>query len=142
MLRSLPNWFGIVESFLEYLEAIDRLPTILAVTESDTIGFMSVEQHFDNSFELHVLAVRSEWQRRGVGRALLGEAEAHVAREGGGFLQVKTLSARRECEFYRRTRLWYQAMGFEPLTEFLTLWGEDYPCLQLMKVVSTKSQQQ
>jgi len=135
ILRSLPKWFGIESTLLEYIERIEELPTVLAMHEDQAIGFMSVEQHFPSSSELHVLGIRPEWHRKGVGRRLLEAAEAHARRTGARFLQVKTLSPRRECPYYSRTRLWYQAMGFTPLTELLTLWDEDTPCLQLIKVL-------
>jgi ribosomal protein S18 acetylase RimI-like enzyme len=137
VLRSVPEWFGIEEAIIEYLEVVERLPTILCTTSEEAIGFMSVEQHFPRSFELHVLAVRPEWHRHGVGRALLVEAENHVASSGGGFLQVKTLSSKGNCEYYDRTRRWYEAMGFVPQTEFPDLWGEGTPCLQMIKTIRT-----
>ncbi len=43
------------------------------------------------------------------------------------FLQVKTLSAKHPDAGYGRTRQFYLAMGFRPLQEFPTLWGEANP---------------
>ena len=139
VLRSVPDWFGIEEANRAYLEAIERLPTVRAVEGAETIGFVSIEQHFESSFELHVLAVRRDRHRRGVGRAMLAAAEAWVASRGGGFLQVKTLSASANCEHYDRTSRWYEAMGFVPQTEFPTLWDEHNPCLQMIKAVQSTS---
>jgi GNAT superfamily N-acetyltransferase len=135
ILRSVPEWFGCEESIVEYVEAIEQMPTVLAMHGDQVIGFMSIEQHFPSSAELHVLAIRPEWHRKGVGRALLDASETHAKRMGARFLQVKTLSPRREDKHYARTRLWYEAMGFTPLTEFLKLWGEDLPCWQYIKVL-------
>ncbi|MDP7028986.1 MAG: GNAT family N-acetyltransferase [Phycisphaerales bacterium] len=135
ILRSLPEWFGIESSIIEYVEKIEQLPTTLAMHRDEAIGFLTIDQHFPSSSELHVLGVRPEWHRKGVGRLLLAEAERHVRRTGGRYLQVKTLSPRRICEHYERTRRWYEAMGFSPLTEFPTLWDEANPCLQMIKVL-------
>jgi N-acetylglutamate synthase-like GNAT family acetyltransferase len=135
ILRSVPEWFGIEASIVEYVGAIERMPTILAMHGEQAIGFMTLEPHFPSSAELHVLAIRPAWHRRGVGTALLAATEALARSSGVRYLQVKTLSPRREDEHYGRTRLWYEAMGFQPLTEFLTLWGEALPCLQLIKVL-------
>jgi GNAT superfamily N-acetyltransferase len=118
-----------------YRQATESMPTIMAMHEDEAIGFMTVEQHFPSSAELHVLCIRPEWHRKGIGRALLEASEEHTRRIGARFLQVKTLSPRRECPYYTQTRLWYEAMGFIPLTELLTLWDEDTPCLQLIKVL-------
>jgi len=135
ILRSLPKWFGIESSVVEYVEKIEQTPTVLAMAGEQPIGFMTIEQHFPSSSELHVLGVLPDWHRKGVGRLLLAEAERHARRTGSRFLQVKTLSPRRSCEHYERTRRWYEAMGFTPLTELLTLWDKDNPCLQMIKVL-------
>jgi len=135
ILRSLPAWFGIESSIVEYVERIEQLPTVLALHEETAIGFITIEQHFPSSSELHVLGVRPEWRRQGIGAALLTQAEVHARRTGARFLQVKTLSSRRACEHYEQTRMWYEAMGFAPLTELPTLWDKDNPCLQLIKVL-------
>lgn len=135
ILRGLPAWFGIEPTIVKYVETIDQTPTVLAMHDDHAVGFITIEQHFPSSCELHVLGVLPEWHRKGIGRRLLAAAECHVRRTGARFLQVKTLSPRRTCEHYERTRLWYEAMGFTPLTELLTLWDEDNPCLQLIKVL-------
>ncbi|MCP4758928.1 MAG: GNAT family N-acetyltransferase [Planctomycetes bacterium] len=135
ILRSAPDWFGIEKSIVSYVEVIKNMPTVLAMRGDQAVGFMTIEQHFPLSAELHVLCVRPEWHRKGIGKALLDASEAHLRRIGTRFLQVKTLSPRQACERYERTRHWYEAMGFTPLTEFLTLWDKDNPCLQLIKVL-------
>ncbi len=135
ILRSAPEWFGIEEAIVEYGEAIEQMPTILAMQNDQAVGFMTIEQHFPSSAELHVLCIRPEWHRQGIGQALLAAAEAYVRQIGARFLQVKTLSPRRVDANYARTRLWFEAMGFTPITEFRTLWDEANPCLQLIKVL-------
>jgi GNAT superfamily N-acetyltransferase len=136
ILRSLPAWFGIESSIVQYVKDIEQMPTFLALDgDGCTIGFMSVRRHFAHAAELYVLAVRPERHRRGVGRALLAEIEPWLVRDGVRWLQVKTLSPRQPCEFYERTRRFYEAMGFVPLEEFPTLWGERNPCLQMVKTI-------
>ncbi len=135
ILRSAPKWFGIEEAIVAYAQATESIPTIMAMHGDEAIGFMTIEQHYPSSAELHVLCIRPEWHRKGIGRALLEASEKHTRRIGARFLQVKTLSPRRECSYYTQTRLWYEAMDFTPLTELLTLWDENTPCLQLIKVL-------
>ena len=135
VLRSLPDWFGLEEPIVAYAEAINSMPTVLAMHDGSVVGFMTIEQHFPTSAEIHVTAVREPWHRRGIGTALLRQCEREALAAGTRFLQVKTLSPRRECEAYHRTRLWYEAMGFVTLTEFPTLWDAANPCLQMIKVL-------
>ena len=57
-----------------------------------------------------------------------------VARSSGGlWLHVKTLGPSHPDPFYARTRTFYTAMGFAPLFESATLWGEKNPTLVSVK---------
>ena len=105
-------------------------PTIAG---EDVFGFISIRPHFDRAAEVHLIAVREEHHRTGVGRALLSAAEEWLRARDVKFLQVKTLSPSRECAHYARTRRFYEVMGFTPLEEFKTLWGERNPCLMMVK---------
>jgi GNAT superfamily N-acetyltransferase len=135
ILRSLPDWFGIEESIVDYLRNIDVLTTYLAMSDGDPIGFMTVKHHFPQSAELYVLAVRPEQHRRGVGRMLLNAVERCLRDQKVALLQVKTLSPSRKCEHYERTRQFYLSMGFLPLEEIPTLWGPRNPCLLMAKAL-------
>ena len=135
LLRSLPEWFGIESSLLEYVEDSRRLPTyVVRDGEAGTIvGVLLVRRHFPAAAEVHLMAVDRSWHRRGVGRALLRAAQDDLSRDGVRFLQVKTLSESRPNEGYERTRRFYLAEGFSPLEEFPDLWDPGNPCLQLVK---------
>ena len=52
ILRSLPNWFGIEEAIVEYVQAIDTLDTFVAEVGDLLVGFMSVKRHFKKSPKL------------------------------------------------------------------------------------------
>lgn len=133
ILRSVPEWFGIESALLDYVKASERWPTWFAIAGGVPVGFITIHTHFAESSEIHCIAARPEWHRRGVGRALVRHAEDVLRSQGVRFLQVKTLSPRRACEHYDRTREFYLAMGFVPLEEFPLLWGERNPALQLVK---------
>ncbi len=133
ILRGLPDWFGIEEAIVDYVEQIGKLPTLVARTADETVGFLSIEQHGDAAAEIIVMGVAKSHHRRGIGRALLDAAEAHLRRRGVAFLQVKTLSPSHPSPEYALTRRFYRAVGFEPLQEFPTLWDEANPCLQMIK---------
>jgi GNAT superfamily N-acetyltransferase len=133
ILRALPDWFGIEAATRQYVVDTAVLPTFLATSNNQTIGFLTLKQHTPYAAEIHVMGILPDWHRQGVGRALLAASEAYLREIRVEFLQVKTLSARHPDEGYGRTRQFYLAMGFWPLEEFPTLWGEANPCLQLIK---------
>ena len=134
ILRSLPDWFGIESAIVQYVRDIETLPTFLALDErGQAVGFMSVRKHFPHAADLHVLAVRQEQHRHGVGRELLRCVETWLRAEGVRFLQVKTLAPTAKYEPYERTRRFYEAMGFTALEIFPTLWDAKNPCLIMIK---------
>lgn len=133
LLRGLPEWFGIEESLAEYVEDARRMRTVLASKQDgEPIGILLLNPHFPTSAEVHLMAVERAWHRRGVGSALVAEAERLARADGAGLLEVKTLGASRPDAGYDATRRFYLAMGFLPLEELLDLWPGN-PCLILVK---------
>ena len=118
ILRSLPDWFGIERSIVQYLKDMETMPTLIARANGETAGFLTIKKHNDYSAEVHVMAVRSEIHRSGVGKQLMQNAETVLRREGFEYLQVKTRGPSKPDEHYERTRAFYVALGFRPLEEF------------------------
>lgn len=135
ILRSLPDWFDIEEAIVHYVEEIDRLPTWLAVDETQVLGFVSVKQHYQYAAEIYVMGIRTEAHRRGIGRGLIAQAEAWCQMRGIQYLQVKTLGPSHSDTYFARTRSFYEAMGFIPLEEIKEIWDEDNPCLIMIKKI-------
>jgi ribosomal protein S18 acetylase RimI-like enzyme len=132
VLRSLPDWFGIEESLVQYVRDTQTLPTWIAVHGEHDIGFVTLREHNPRAAEIHCIAVLPEAHRHGVGRAMVRHVEHHLRARGFRFLQVKTLGPSRTCAHYELTRRFYLAVGFTPLEEFPTLWPGN-PCLLLVK---------
>jgi coenzyme F420-0:L-glutamate ligase/coenzyme F420-1:gamma-L-glutamate ligase len=133
VLRDLPDWFGIEEATRKYIEDAATLPTF--AVEPDA-GFLCVKQHTAQAAEVYVMGVRREEHRRGIGRALVVEAERWCRAQGIRFLQVKTLGpSRPDPGGYDLTREFYDAMGFVRLEELHGLWDEENPTLILVKDV-------
>ncbi len=132
VLSDLPEWFGIEESTKAYVEAAARLPTF--AVEPD-VGFLCLEQHTPRAAEIHVMGVRRADHRRGIGRALVVEAERWCRAHGIRYLHVKTLGPSRPSRGYGATRAFYEALGFVALEELHGLWGEENPALILVKDV-------
>jgi coenzyme F420-0:L-glutamate ligase/coenzyme F420-1:gamma-L-glutamate ligase len=132
VLRALPDWFGIEEATRRYIEDAAALPTL--AVEPD-LGFLCLRQHTPQAAELYVMGVRQEEQRRGLGRALVAEAEHWCRARGIRYLQVKTLGPSRPDPGYDATRAFYEAVGFVALEELHGLWSHDNPTLILVKDV-------
>jgi coenzyme F420-0:L-glutamate ligase/coenzyme F420-1:gamma-L-glutamate ligase len=133
VLRNLPEWFGIEEATAAYIESAAALPTF--AVEPD-LGFLCVKQHTPHAAELYVMGVRREQHRRGIGRALVAEAESWCRAHGIRYLHVKTLGPSRPDPEYDRTRAFYDALGFVALEELHGLWDEENPALILVKDVA------
>lgn len=132
ILRALPEWFGIEEALVRYVTDIPRLETLIAESSGEIAGFLTIKRHNPSSAEIHVVGVRPELHGRGVGRALVGAAEARLRADAVEYFQVKTLGPSRPNEHYERTRGFYRHLGFRPLEEN-DLWGDVNPCLILVK---------
>ena len=135
ILRTLPMWFGIEEALQEYVRDTTTLPTFVARDGGETVAFLTVKEHFPQSWEVHCLAVQAQSRNRGIGRALHAYVEQWLAQRGVRFLQVKTIAASRPSPAYAQTRAFYLAIGYTPLEEFPLLWEPRLPVLQLVKAL-------
>ena len=136
ILRSLPEWFGIEDAVKNYIKEARTRPMFVAGDKGIIAGFLSLTLHNKFTGEIHVMGVKREFHRKGVGKDLVVHAESYLAERGFKFLTVKTLSPSRESPEYEKTRKFYLALGFVPLEEFKTLWGTANPCLFLAKTIS------
>lgn len=133
ILKSLPEWFGIQESFRQYGAEINQLPTFLAIESEQVVGFLSLKIHNPYSAEIYVMGVLPEALRRGIGRALIHEAQEWLRKQDIEYLQVKTLGPSNSDANYAKTRAFYLKMGFRPLEELNQIWDDHNPCLILVK---------
>jgi GNAT superfamily N-acetyltransferase len=133
LLRALPDWFGIEQSVVEYARAVDALPTFVAEAAGELVGFLALKPTSACAAEMHVLAVRREWHRRGAGRALVERAAGYARTEGFALLHVKTLAPSDPDANYAGTRAFYLALGFLPLEESPQVWGPENPCLIMVR---------
>jgi coenzyme F420-0:L-glutamate ligase / coenzyme F420-1:gamma-L-glutamate ligase len=133
VLRDLPEWFGLEEATAAYIEAAATLPTF--AVEPDA-GFLCLKAHTPQAAEVYVMGVLPEHHRRGIGRALVTQAESWCRAHGIRYLHVKTLGPSAESRGYGATRAFYAALGFVALEELHGLWDEENPALLLVKDVA------
>lgn len=133
ILHSLPDWFGIEESIVEYVDISRDMPFFAAYDGDKPIGFTAIKVHNRYTAEVCVMGILAEYHRMGIGKSLIGRCESFCAGNGKEFLTVKTLDGARPDEGYEKTRRFYLSMGFRPLDVFTTLWDESNPCLFMAK---------
>lgn len=135
ILRSLPLWFGIESAIVNYVNDVKSMDTWIVYDNETAIGFASINRHFSKSAEIHVMGIRENYHRQGIGHQLVSVIEEDLRKAEVQFLTVKTLSESRPNKEYDQTRKFYLKAGFTPLEEFKTLWGEHNPCLMLVKKI-------
>ena len=135
ILRELPEWFGLEESLLGYVESARTLPTTVAREGDEIIGVCVVRTHNPRAAEIEVLAVARQRHRAGVGRSLLERVTDDLAGDGVELLQVKTFGPSGASTEYEQTRAFYEAVGFVPLEERLDIWGPENPCLIMVRTI-------
>lgn len=131
ILTALPDWFGIPESTAEYIRTCRELPVWAAFHGEQPVGFISEKQTSPRAAEIYVMGVLPQYHGKGFGSMLFEVLREDARRKGYGLLQVKTVAAGRYAQ-YDKTRRFYEAMGFQPLEVFPTLWDPQNPCLVMV----------
>lgn len=133
ILRQLPEWFGIEEAIVDYVQKVHEMPFFVAFDGENPIGFLAVKIHNPYTAEIFVMGILKDYHRHGIGSALISRVESIYKTKGFQYLTVKTLDSSVDCEPYGRTRQFYARMGFIPLEVFPLFWDEANPCLFLAK---------
>jgi len=133
VLRTLPGWFGIESSLLQYVRDTEVLPTFVVREAGTLLGFLTLKAHFAEAWEVHCIAVRASERGRGLGAGLHSHVERWLAARGARVLQVKTMAAACPSPEYAETRGFYTRLGYVALEVFPELWGPRLPVLQLVK---------
>jgi GNAT superfamily N-acetyltransferase len=118
ILRSLPDWFGIEESLLEYVADAAHAESYLAVHGGEVVGVALVHERFPQSAELTLIAVHADSRGAGHGAALVEAVADSLVERGFGLLEVHTVGPSYEHEGYAATRAFYERTGFIPMHEF------------------------
>lgn len=127
VLTALPDWFGNPDSLEEYAKNCRDLPLWACREGEEVLGFIALRPTSPYAAELHVMGVRPQCHRRGIGRELFSALYRYAGEESFRFLTVKTV--RMGCyEDYDRTNRFYQALGFLELECLPELWDAANPC--------------
>jgi predicted N-acetyltransferase YhbS len=104
---------------LETVQELFQKGTFLIAEDSSLCGCVYVEPRDGNRSYLGLLAVDPRLQKSGLGSQLMKAAEAHCAKAGSRFMDLRIVSVRGELPpFYHRHG--YVETGTEPFTPGLT----------------------
>jgi GNAT superfamily N-acetyltransferase len=109
----LPEWFGQPESNRHYARQSEILEAWVARIEGQAAGLLLLKPHSAVSAEIYWLGVDPLRHRQGIGRNLVDAVERRLRRERMKYLFVMTLHPDDPYEPYRRTRAFYEAIGFQ-----------------------------
>lgn len=101
-----------------------------------TAGFVTVIPCFPETWEITWLAVAPDQHRQGVGRRLVETVIDACRAADVELLLVKTLADEHPSPEYAQTRAFYRRLGFLPLNVLPQVWGEDNPCLLMVRPLS------
>ena len=108
----LPEWFGRADSNRHYAEQAAVLEGWAARIAARAVGLLLLKRHGAVSAEIYWLGVDPDRHRRGIGRTLIAAVERRLKDEQARFLFVMTLHPDVDYEPYRRTRAFYERLGF------------------------------
>lgn len=109
----LPQWFGQPEANRHYAEQAEVLDAWAARIDGRARGLLLLKRHGPVSAEIYWLGVDPDHHRQGLGAALVAAVESRLRQEKLRYLFVMTLHPDDPNEPYRRTRAFYERLGFE-----------------------------
>lgn len=133
ILRQLPEWFGIEGALVDYVRGVGNSDFYAAYDSDKPLGFISIKSNNEYTSEIYVMGILKEYHNHGIGKKLLKLSEEMLIKNKVKFLMVKTLGESDPDINYRVTREFYKRVGFYPLEEIKEIWGEENPCLIMVK---------
>ncbi|MFD3158735.1 GNAT family N-acetyltransferase (plasmid) [Haloimpatiens sp. FM7330] len=117
ILRQLPEWFGIEESIIEYVNRVKSTDFYAVYYLDNPVGFISIKSNNEYTSEVYVIGILKKYHNHGIGKKLLKIVEESLIKDNVKFLMVKTLGDSHPDINYKYTRKFYKKTGFYPLEE-------------------------
>lgn len=136
VLRDLPEWFGIEESLVEYVNNVVKYPFIAIYEGDEVAGFYSLREENKYTLDMYVLGIKKKFHGKGLGTQLQEWANKFAMEQGYKQMIVLTLSNKSTDKNYAMTRKFYYKMGFIDLYESDKIWDEYNPTLIMVKMVA------
>jgi ribosomal protein S18 acetylase RimI-like enzyme len=107
-----PGWFNEL-GLQQIADDLQKEHGLVALDNEKVVGFLIYgTDENSKTAELSWVAVRAEFHRKGIGRALVSALEEMLARQEFRSLEVSTVAPTIEYEPYARTRSFYHSIGF------------------------------
>jgi ribosomal protein S18 acetylase RimI-like enzyme len=133
IVLGLPYHFGNDAGRAQCAEAVRSQAGFVAEDAGEVLGFVTLEDRFDDVVEITWMAVRAERRRQGIGRLLLDRVAERALAGGRRLLIVLTVSPSDGPDDvddgYEATRGFYEANGFVLTRDLPGYWGSDTPVL-------------
>ena len=102
------------------------------------VGFVVIDYKSNHAAEISWMAVKLEYQRQGIGSALVDRVANDLRSQGVKVMEVKTLSADVDYAPYEKTRHFYEKVGFMHLDTIDPYpgWEPGNPCAIYVKILS------
>ena len=131
VLTDLPEWFEFEEAILTYADMAKSLATYVVSEDGRDLGFIIIKETSDEAIEIYCLGLFKDYRGRGFGKFLVGKV-LDLYRYSHSFAQVKTLDEGLD-KYYDETIGFYRTLGFMKLETIKEIWGEDNPCMIMIK---------
>lgn len=131
VLDDLWDWFEFEAAKVNYAEKSKIYDTYIINENNYDIGFLIVKETSKDAIEIYCLGILQAFRSKGYGRLLVDEV-LNLYRESHGFVQVKTLDYGID-KYYDQTIGFYKSLGFVKLETIKEVWGEDNPCMIMVR---------
>ncbi|HXF90409.1 MAG TPA: GNAT family N-acetyltransferase [Candidatus Nitrosotenuis sp.] len=113
--HDLPEYFGLPEVNEQYFQGMLTRFSFAAKLDGHYVGLLTLEFPYPETANIYWMAVKRDFQGRGIGRKLVHTASNYVLKQGIKTLTVETLSPVHADQNYLKTYPFYINSGFRPL---------------------------
>lgn len=135
VLEGLPEWFGIEEAVIHYVEDSKEQIVFGAFDlYGNAIACICLKETSNVVLEVSVIGVNKDYQRKGIGKLLMSIAIKYAGDNCYRLLQVKTIELGHFVT-YDQTNEFYKSQGFFEFEVFPSLWNPAHPCQIYTKII-------